>query len=75
MTAPKPTIARIDHALSVVAEYILRSGYDSVWPIIDRLEAEKAKLLNRDTKLEHYVSLNRDNSPEKIKKLLKHHRR
>ncbi|NRA88091.1 MAG: hypothetical protein HRU28_12040 [Rhizobiales bacterium] len=60
---PTHTIADLDHALSVVAAYILDTGYDSVWPIIHRLEREKELLLNNVNKLEHYAG----RSPKKQK--------
>lgn len=73
---PDHTIADINHALAVVADYILQTGFDNVWPIIERLEAEKRQLETRDDRLKSYVqqgksALNIAKNPSNIVKLHK----
>lgn len=47
-------MAQLNRAIAKVARLIHATGED-YWPILDRLEAERDRLLNRKERLEHYL--------------------
>ncbi len=49
------TLERIDRAIRIVAGLIDQTGED-FWPVLDRLEQERAALAEREARLAKYLS-------------------
>ena len=56
MTVEPVTLQRIERALAVLAKVIRRNpNGEQAWPIFERLESEREKLMGREDRLEQAI--------------------
>jgi hypothetical protein len=67
------TPERIQQAIRTLAE-LISSGHDRLWPILERLEAERDALLDRRERLARYVDTPPNAASGRAELLLKQRR-